>query len=148
MVTPLAALGAAAIVLATLARATIVRREDLASRALASTPRERDHSLLLLLLAAILASPLGWVYYLPLAYAPMLGWLGAADGWSRLRELRWPQVTVLVAALALLYVPQEVANSGQPSRLATLTLASSYFFGTALLWSCVWRSGRLSAEAS
>ena len=44
-----------------------------------------------------------------------------------------------VIALALLYVPQEVANSGQPSRVATVTLASAYFYGTLLLWATTLR---------
>lgn len=90
--------------------------------------------LLVLLLGAILASPLGWVYYLPLAYAPVLGWMGAGDGWSRMRRLPRAALTLFVVLLALLYIPQEVANAVQPSAVATLTLASAYFYATALLW--------------
>jgi hypothetical protein len=96
-----------------------------------------DASLLVLLLAAILASPLGWVYYLPLAYAPMLGWMGAGDGWAGLRRLSRPALAAVVIAIALLYTPQEVANAGQPSPLATVTLASTYFYATGLLWGVV-----------
>ncbi len=94
----------------------------------------REWALLVLLLGAILASPLGWVYYLPLAYAPVLGWMGAGEGWARLKKLPRPALAVFVIAIALLYTPQEVANAGQPSALATLTLASAYFYATALLW--------------
>jgi len=94
----------------------------------------REWVLLVLLLGAILASPLGWVYYLPLAYAPALGWMGAGEGWARLQDLPKPVLAVLVIAVALLYTPQEVANAGQPSTLATMTLASAYFYATALLW--------------
>ena len=96
--------------------------------------RDGDRSLLALLLAALLASPLGWVYYLPLAYGPILGWMGAGDGWSAMRRLGAPALTALLAGLALLYLPQEVANAGQPSALSTATLASAYFYGTAALW--------------
>ena len=85
--------------------------------------------------AAILVSPLGWVYYLPLAYGPILGWLGAGEHWSGLRRLRPPVLWLLVAGLALLYTPQEVANAATHSALATLTLTSVYFWATVTLWS-------------
>jgi len=88
------------------------------------------------------------VYYLPLAYAPILGWMGAADGWSLFRRTGWSTVTALAAAVVLFYIPQEVANAGQPSRLATLTVASAYFFATALLWAVVMRSSPTVRAAS
>ena len=94
----------------------------------------REWVLLVLLLGAIIASPLGWVYYLPLAYAPLLGWMGAGNGWARLKQLPRPALAAFLIAIALLYTPQEVANAGQPSTLATLTLASAYFYATVLLW--------------
>jgi hypothetical protein len=100
----------------------------------------REWVLLVLLLGAIVASPLGWVYYLPLAYAPLLGWMGAGDGWARLKQLTRPVLAALVIAIALLYTPQELANAGQPSTLATLTLASAYFYATVLLWAILIRS--------
>lgn len=93
-----------------------------------------DWQVMVLLLGAILASPLGWVYYLPLGYAPILGWMGAGHGWGPLRALGGPRLAVLVLAIVLMYTPQELANSMQPSPLATLTLASAYFYGTAVLW--------------
>jgi hypothetical protein len=102
-----------------------------------SSPRDgggADRTILLLLLGSILASPLGWVYYLPLAYGPILGWMGAGHGWTGLGALGRRQMAMLASAAALLYVPQEVANSLQPSPLATLSLASAYFYGTLLLW--------------
>ena len=46
-----------------------------------------DRSLLLLFVGAILSSPLGWVYYLPLGYGPILGWMGAGSGWDGLPRL-------------------------------------------------------------
>ncbi len=91
----------------------------------------RDRSLLVVFLGAILASPLGWVYYLPLAYGPMLGWLRSwrADvGATRARA-----VAVYIAC-ACLFVPQEMASWLQPNSIATLTLTSVYFWGVVLLW--------------
>ncbi len=102
----------------------------------AASVLQDDRTLLLLLLAAILASPLGWVYHLPLAYAPILGWMRAGEDWAGMKRLPKLVLAGLVAAIILLYTPQEVANAGQPSALATVTLASIYFFGTALLWVC------------
>ncbi len=124
LVRPLAVFGAAFVLAATL-RATWRAADDRAWR---------EWALLVLLLGAILASPLGWVYYLPLAYAPMLGWMGAREGWAGLRRLSKPALAAWVVAVALLYTPQEVANAGPPSPLATLTLASAYFYATATLW--------------
>ena len=124
LVQPVALMGAAVVLSATM-RSTWRGLDDIASR---------EWVLLVLLLGAILASPLGWVYYLPLAYAPALGWMGAGEGWARLQKLPRPVLAVLVIAVALLYTPQEVANAGQPSTLATMTLASAYFYATATLW--------------
>ena len=93
-----------------------------------------DRQIFVLLLGAILASPLGWVYYLPLAYAPILGWMGAGAGWDGLSGLGRTRAAMLAVGLALLCVPQEVANSSQPAALASLTLASAYHYGTLLAW--------------
>lgn len=124
LVQPAAVFGSA-FVLAASVRATWREVDDVT---------DREWMLLVLLLGAILASPLGWVYYLPLAYAPVLGWMGAGDGWSRMRRLPRAALTLFGVMLALLYIPQEVANAAQPSAVATLTLASAYFYATALLW--------------
>ena len=124
LVQPLAIFGAA-FVLAATARATWRAPDEVTWR---------EWVLLVLLLGAFVASPLGWVYYLPLAYAPLLGWLGAGDGWARLQQLPRPALAAVAIAIALFFTPQEVANAGQPSTLATLTLASAYFYATVLLW--------------
>jgi Glycosyltransferase family 87 len=104
---------------------------------------EGDRDFVTLFLGALLASPLGWVYYLPLAYGPILGWLGGADGWSELRRLVTSHRVMVGCGLALLYIPHEAAALGQPSAVATLTLASAYFWGVSLLWTASlapWRS--------
>src|SRR5262245_16548447 len=56
---------------------------------------DEDESWLLLLLAAILASPVGWVYYQPILIGP--GVALALDG--RLKHLRWIALTCVVPAL-------------------------------------------------
>jgi hypothetical protein len=120
LVAPVASLGAAVLALVSLASA---RRNDRDTTA-------RNDAFLITLLGAILASPLGWVYYLPLAYGPLVGWL---------REHRWSQLApaagaALALGLACLYVPQEVANWRIREVVATLTLTSVYFWGTLLVW--------------
>jgi hypothetical protein len=92
--------------------------------------RSHDFSLLIVLLGAILASPLGWVYYLPLALGPAIAvfWTGE---W-RIFAPRW-LVAGGIAAIGL-WVPLEQASAGQPTALATMTFACSYFVGTAVPW--------------
>jgi len=89
-----------------------------------------DEAWAVLLLAALLVSPLGWIYYLPLATAPLLlmadtgrlpwriGWVGGA----------------FVLGVGLLYVPMEVTVLGQPSRVATLVLLCLHGWAVLLLW--------------
>jgi len=131
VVAPLALTGSVAIAAATLL--AVWRTGD--------TSSERDRAVSLLLVGAVLASPLGWVYYLPLAWGPVLAWMGAGSGWQGFRNLGRTGRLALVGAIVLLYLPQEVANSGQPSRLATLTLASGYFWATITLWLAMLSSG-------
>jgi alpha-1,2-mannosyltransferase len=120
LVHPLSLAGNACIALVTLGAA--VRAE--------SHGRSLDFTLLTVLLGGILASPLGWVYYLPLALGPVVAlfWTGA---W-RVLTSRW-LVASGVSALAL-WIPLEQASAGQPSPLATMALACSYFVGTAVPW--------------
>jgi hypothetical protein len=129
IVKPLAVAGSAAIAVVTLWIARNQRGERGAP----------DRSMLLTFLGAILASPLGWVYYLPLAYGPLVGWL-RADRWAGLRTRGRTVLALLVVGLACLYVPQEVAASVKRNALATVTLASTYFWGVLLLWLAVGRT--------
>jgi hypothetical protein len=89
-----------------------------------------DAAVLILLAGAILASPLGWVYYLPLIVPPLAGVL--RTGWWHEMPPAW-RVVAVVSTLAL-YVPPEQAAAGQPSAAATLTFACSYFYGLAPSW--------------
>ncbi len=77
---------------------------------------DTDHSVLVLTLAAILASPLGWVYYLPLAFPMMVVvWPQASRPWLRVG-----------AVLAL--VPTRALVLGQPSGALSVTLGSLHFW--------------------
>ena len=89
-----------------------------------------DRTYALLLVAALLVSPLGWIYYLPLVTGPLI----ALSMRRQIVCARWYGVLSLSLALALLYVPMEVTEMGQPKALATLTLASAHGWGALLLW--------------
>jgi hypothetical protein len=110
---------------------------------LRNTEERQDAAWLLLFVAAILASPLGWVYYLPLGLGPLLGLMGSG-GW---RLIPPRHLAVVCVAAVGFWVPQEAAASGQPSPLATVTLASAYFWALAALWIGTMTAGRRMAPA-
>jgi hypothetical protein len=124
LVRPVAVAGAGLFALASLVSARFSDGDEL----------RRDRSFLLMFLGAILASPLGWVYYLPLAYGPMLGWLRERRADSRAAS---GGTIALFIGLACLYIPQEVASWLKHHSIATLTLTSVYFWGVLLLWLAV-----------
>jgi hypothetical protein len=110
---------------------TVWRTVRLAAPVLA--PETVDAAFLVLVLSALLVSPLGWVYYLPLATGPALA---AASRGPILGKVGW-QRGLLLGSVALLYVPFEVAEAWQPSAFATLTLASIYAWGLLGCWTAL-----------
>ena len=103
-----------------------------------------DASILVLLTGAILASPLGWVYYLPLALGPFAGVL-RTSWWTHVPP-RW-SVASGIAALAL-YTPIEQAAAGQPSSVATATYACAYFWGLSVGWAALVKTAGAPQRAS
>jgi hypothetical protein len=83
-----------------------------------------DRSLLLLFVGAILSSPPGWVYHLPLGYGPILGWMARRDwdGLAGLSAAHWQACWSGWPA----YVPHETTVAWQPSGLASLTIGSTH----------------------
>jgi Glycosyltransferase family 87 len=79
-----------------------------------------------LLVAALLTSTLGWIYY--------AWWLIPVATVWRGRTLSW-------AALLALTVPPQWLFAGQPSVLLTVTLASVYTWGLLALWADLMRAG-------
>jgi hypothetical protein len=94
----------------------------------------RDCQFLILFSGALLSSPLGWVYYFPLGLGPFLGSL--LEGGRRAETRFAARGPLIVGAFGflLLYVPQELTMRGQPSGLATVTAASTYFWALISLW--------------
>jgi alpha-1,2-mannosyltransferase len=83
-----------------------------------------------LLLSALLLSPLGWVYYLWIALGPIAAAIGHSRFWTRPRR----GDLLLLPGLAGWLWYGKMAEWGQPSALATATFASMYFWALLSLW--------------
>lgn len=101
-----------------------------------SAPADVDRDWTCLLLAALLMSPLGWVYYLWIAAWPLAATLAARAPWrTPLRRDLW-----LIPGMAGWLWLGQMTGWGQPHPLATLTLASAYFWALFSLW--MWACSR------
>src|SRR5262245_31548631 len=91
-----------------------------------------DRAFALLLIAAQLISPVGWVYYMWLAVVPVIA-VGLGEeriGLPRSAAAR----SLLVIPIAGLFSPITAPYYFEPSVWATVTLGSVYFWGTLTLW--------------
>jgi alpha-1,2-mannosyltransferase len=98
----------------------------------ASMRSDVDRSFALLLVAAQLMSPLGWIYYLWLPAGPV-----AAVAMRRQRDgVQWtPATRALLAVAAIGFVwPMPFLLAFRGHAWATLTFASIYFWATLALW--------------
>jgi alpha-1,2-mannosyltransferase len=92
-----------------------------------------DRTFALLLIAAQLLSPVGWVYYLWLAAGPLAALAFLENGAAlspKHGAIRWLGVLALAGFLTPITTPYYL----QPSALATLTVGSVYFWATLALW--------------
>jgi hypothetical protein len=105
----------------------------LAARRTGDTPDEVDRAWAVLLLASLLLSPLGWVYYLWIALWPVAATIGHARPWRR----RLPIDLLLVPGLLGWLWFRKTASWGQPSAAATLVFASMYCWALVALWAWV-----------
>jgi hypothetical protein len=130
----------------------------LAVAAADSGDRAVDRAFSLLLLAALLVSPLGWTYYWWLAVGPMVAvvatwWRRDAHGERSPGSSagRWRRALLLVAVPGLIW-PLPATIAFQPSAWATVLPGSAYFWATLALWAALiadWHvaGGRLNAVA-
>jgi hypothetical protein len=89
-----------------------------------------DRAWAALLLAAILLSPLGWVYYLWIAVWPVAATIGHERPWAHPVARDW----WLLPGLAGWLWFRRMAAWGQPSVLATAVFTSMYFWALVSLW--------------
>jgi hypothetical protein len=90
-----------------------------------------DRAFTILVLGALLISPLGWIYYLWLAVGPMTALFGVTS--SRPSGTNLPTWLLRGAGL-LLFVPVHATVLLQPSVAATATIASVYSWALLMLW--------------
>ncbi len=102
-----------------------------------------DRAFALLLSAALLISPLGWIYYLWLGLGPIaalaFGWRDGAGRGPRDAPgvaVRWRQRFLILAVPGLVW-PHFATFAFQPHAWATVLLASAYFWSTAALWCAI-----------
>jgi Glycosyltransferase family 87 len=102
------------------------------------TEESVDRSFALLMITALLVSPLGWLYYVWFVLGPavaVLAWGGsAARGGAFLRRV---QIGLIWVAGMVSVIPEVVVRSFQPSSFLTVTLGSAYFWGMAALWAAL-----------
>jgi hypothetical protein len=113
------------------------------------SPEAVDRAFTLLLLGAILMSPLGWIYYLPLALPPAIGLVRQArarrDPVARgERAAAGLRTAALVLGGALAFVPTPLTIVGDASWPRTLTLGSAHFWVVLFFWLAAVSDGRLA----
>jgi hypothetical protein len=91
-----------------------------------------DRAFALLLVAAQLISPLGWIYYVTLAAGPVAA--VAIRPRTESRRLQWTGAGLAAAAAAGFAWPLPFMGAFQPHRWATLLIASAYGWATLALW--------------
>jgi alpha-1,2-mannosyltransferase len=98
--------------------------------------KDDDRALLILLATSLLASPLGWVYYLPIVIGPMLALAvsGRSNWWA-------------CVALVCLFFPHFLLWP-YPSRLFAFTAGSTYTWSLIMLWVAAIRPVRRGGGAT
>jgi hypothetical protein len=89
-----------------------------------------DRAFALLLVAAILISPLGWIYYTPVIAGPVAALL--IDEWQLTRH-RWSALIAGVAVAGFFW-PHPLLGLLQPNRWATVFFTSAYFWAVLAGW--------------
>ena len=111
-----------------IAGAGVLGLGTLAALRLDDAPASVDRSFALLLVASLLISPLGWVYY---AWFPLGPAVAATSTWWKRRDL---SRHLLCAVLGIAFCPVLATMLFQPHGWATATLGSVYFWGLSALW--------------
>ena len=89
---------------------------------------DTDRGFVLVLLLALLVTPIGWVYYLWVAFGPLAGLLCAPRRWTRF------DAATLSLAVPGLLCPLALTGPWRDAPIAAVTLGSAYFWATLALW--------------
>jgi hypothetical protein len=89
-----------------------------------------DRAFALLLVAAILISPLGWIYYAPVIAGPVAALI---DDWRSVTR-RWWSALLPGVAVAGFFWPHPLLGLFQPNRWATVLVTSAYFWAVLAAW--------------
>ena len=114
---------------------------------------EVDRSYALLLVAAQLISPLGWIYYSWLAFGPLIALVVSwYRSWQEKKEadrslLKVRNSLILIALLGFL-IPLNCPLYFQPNVFITFSLGSAYFWATLALWIGLCVDGKLAWRRS
>jgi hypothetical protein len=97
-----------------------------------------DRAFALLILGALLISPLGWIYYIWLGLGPMAAlWMSARGNDQPSGRTARLSRSLGCVGTAIFFLPIVVTGLFQPSRVMAATLGSIYFWGLLALWSAV-----------
>ncbi|MCA9470586.1 MAG: DUF2029 domain-containing protein [Nitrospirales bacterium] len=105
-----------------------------------SSPGNIDRAFAILIISAILISPLGWTYYLFLLLGPLTGLLVEMERDTDRHEPRWArrirtlQILLACGIIPGLLVPLIRIPLADSSFLVTLTIGSAYFWSIFLFW--------------
>jgi hypothetical protein len=99
-----------------------------------------DRAFAILLVSAVLLSPLGWIYYFWLPVGPVAAiahswWIERSKNAGEARNpIRTAIGSFFLVSMAGMVCPTFLVTSLQPSALATLLIGSIPFWSLALLW--------------
>ncbi|HEX7793366.1 MAG TPA: hypothetical protein VF456_03400, partial [Vicinamibacterales bacterium] len=93
-------------------------------RRIAADRDDVDRAWALVLIGSLLASPLGWIYYLPIAAGPLLGCVGGFVSWA----------CVWVSLGILLIIRSEVLVALHTSAAGAIVLGSIHFWVLLLIF--------------
>jgi hypothetical protein len=127
-ITPLVTTPAMAAWVYGLASAVVLLHTLRSARAGGDDANEIDRCVAVVFCGSLLVSPLGWVYYLPMATGAFLA------VWSSPTEETRGGTALLAAGAAAFLLPLAYTEAGQPSALATLALASAYSWALLACW--------------
>jgi hypothetical protein len=131
---------------------TLIGLTSLSLAVLDRSPEAVDRTFCILLLAALLMCPLGWVYYLLLAFPPAVGFVSRRNHGHHgtASNKRWTSKIRLISlalGCVLIFIPTPLLMLGQPSALLTISFGSAHFWAVFFFWMATCCDGLISLAA-